>query len=61
MAAPRTPLSTVEMAIGEYLANPRGATAASERAGFVAVKDEQGRTVMVLSSNRASELLLDDE
>jgi hypothetical protein len=55
------PLEAVEMSVAEYLANPRRATEESERAGYVLVKDEAGRTRLVVSSNRATERFLSDE
>lgn len=51
------PLKGVEMSLAEYLANPQHATEESERAGYVLVKDEAGRTRLVVSSNRATERL----
>jgi hypothetical protein len=52
-------LSTIFMNVVEYLADPRRATAQAERAGRVVVKDERGTIRLVISSNRATELLLD--
>jgi hypothetical protein len=48
------------MPVAEYLSNPRRATELAERAGRVVVKDERGATRMVISSNCATEILLDD-
>ncbi len=64
--APRTPRNTqplegVVMSVAEYLANPQRATEESERAGYVLVKDEAGRTRMVISSNRATERFLNED
>ncbi|HEY1690588.1 MAG TPA: hypothetical protein VGG39_00415 [Polyangiaceae bacterium] len=54
-----TELSTVEIGLQDYLNDPRGATLEAERAGVVVVKDDEGETRLVISSDRASELLLD--
>ena len=54
-------LTTVEMNVSEYLNDPRAATRKAEQVGYVVVKDEDGRIRMVISSNRATELLLNDE
>jgi hypothetical protein len=54
-------LRTIEIGVSEYLTDPRAAARKAEQAGYVVVKDGGGRTRMVISSNRASELLLSDE
>ena len=54
-SASRPPLSAVEMTVAEYLADPRAATEAAERAGYVVVKDDQGVTQMTIFSDRAVE------
>ena len=43
------------MTVAEYLADPRAATEAAERAGYVVVKDDQGVTQMTIFSDRAVE------
>jgi hypothetical protein len=47
------------MTVAEYLADPFYARQEAERAGYVVVKGPQGETRMVVSSNRATERLLD--
>lgn len=63
MTTPRDtrPIEGVEMSVAEYLANPKRATEESERAGYVLVRDETGRTRVVISSNRATERFLDED
>ena len=51
--------TTVEMGLREYLDNPREATLQAERVGVVVVKDDAGEARLVISSDRASEQLLD--
>ncbi len=53
------PIKTATMTVKEYLADPGAATRLAERVGRVVVLDDTGARRMVLSSNRASETLLD--
>jgi hypothetical protein len=59
MSKRRAELSTAEMGVAEYLADPHEGRRKAEKAGVLLVKDERGTTLLVVSSDRASERLLD--
>ncbi len=52
-------IETQTITMAEYLANPSAASDHAERVGRIMVFDETGQRRMTISSNRASEAMLD--